>query len=86
MDGDGVMKNLAPSSFFASNVLGSARPLSRLLVPYSSSLFVHRVSFRSLPALLVVFRGVGRGVVCRAVERCDVACRSFPHVGQRSGG
>ena len=40
------------------------------------ALSILRVSFRSLPALLVVCLGVRRGVVCRAVVRCGVAYRS----------
>lgn len=39
-----------------------------------------------LPALLVVCRGVWRGVVCRAVVLCGGACRSsfVPRVGRRA--
>ena len=52
------------------------RSLSRLLAPPVRSLCPSGVVRSPLPASLVVRRGVGRGVVCRAVMRCGEAYRS----------
>ena len=70
-DGDEAI-NLSPSFFLLRMSSGLASPFPAACPrPLSPSRY-HVV----LPALLVVRRGVWRGVVCRAVVRCGVACRS----------
>lgn len=63
----------------------SARPLSRLLACPLLALSDPLASF-ALPALLVVRRGVGRGVVFRAVVRCGGTFRSSLVPPCRSAG
>lgn len=74
-----------PVFFCASNALGLGASPPLLLAP-ACSLCPSGVVRSPLPALLVVRRGVGRGVVCRAAMRCGLSCRLSLGVPCRSAG
>lgn len=75
----------SPRLFFARNAGLGASPVSVACPPACSLCPSGVVRSHPLHALLVVRRGVRRGVVCRAVVRCDEARRSslVPRVGRR---